>query len=46
MTAQRSFPTDPLTPWGEIVPSMPPMTVDDLHAIPDDGWTYELVQGE
>ncbi len=24
---------------------MPPMTVDELHAIPDDGWTYELVNG-
>jgi len=24
---------------------MPPMTVDDLHAIPDDGYVYELVQG-
>ncbi len=35
----------PLAPWAEIVPHMPPMTVDDLHAIPDDGWTYELVHG-
>ncbi len=35
----------PLAPWAEIVPHMPPMTVDDLHAIPDDGWTYELVDG-
>ena len=34
-----------LAPWAEIVPNMPPMTVDDLHAIPDDGYVYELVQG-
>lgn len=24
---------------------MPPMTVNELHAIPDDGWIYELVNG-
>jgi len=24
---------------------MPPMTTDELHAIPDDGWVYELVEG-
>ncbi len=38
-------PPPPLAPWAEIVSHMPPMTVDDLHAIPDDGWTYELVNG-
>ncbi len=45
MTAQRAFPPNPIAPWAEIVPNMPPMTVDDLHAMPDDGWAYELVQG-
>jgi len=45
MTAQRATPPDPIAPWAEIVPNMPPMTVDELHAIPDDGWSYELVQG-
>ena len=45
MTAQRAFPPRPLASWAEVVPNMPPMTVDDLHAIPDDGWIYELVQG-
>jgi len=45
MTAQRAHPPDPLAPWAEIVPNMPPMTVDDLHAIPDDGYVYELIQG-
>jgi Uma2 family endonuclease len=34
-----------VAPWAEIVPNMPPITVDELHAIPEDGWTYELVSG-
>ncbi len=45
MAAQRAATPDPIAPWAEIVPNMPPMTVDDLHAMPDDGWAYELVQG-
>src|SRR5690349_12828194 len=34
-----------VAPWAEIVPNMPPLTVDELHAIPEDGWAYELVNG-
>jgi len=45
MSTALHRPPPPLAPWAEIVPHMPPMTVDDLHAIPDDGWTYELVNG-
>ncbi len=45
MTAQRAHPPDQIAPWAEIVPNMPPMTTDELHAIPDDGYGYELVQG-
>lgn len=45
MTAQRSSTPDPIAPWAETVPNMPPMTVDELHAIPDDGWVYELIGG-
>jgi len=45
MSTALHRPPPPLAPWAEIVPHMPPMTVDDLHAIPDDGWTYELVHG-
>jgi len=45
MAAQRAHPPDPIAPWAEIVPAMPPMTTDELHAIPDDGWAYELVEG-
>jgi len=45
MAAQRAHPPDPLAPWAEIVPNMAPMTTDELHAIPDDGYGYELVQG-
>jgi hypothetical protein len=46
MTALRAYPPDPIAPWAEIVPGAPyPMTADELHAIPDDRWGYELVQG-
>jgi Uma2 family endonuclease len=35
-----------VAPWAEPVPDAPyPMTVDQLMALPDDGWTYELVEG-
>lgn len=35
-----------LAPWAEIVPDAPyPMTVDDVLALPDDEWMYELVEG-
>jgi len=45
MSALRASPPHPIAPWAEIVPNMPPMTVDELHAMPNDGWSYELVQG-
>jgi len=46
MTALRAYPPDPIAPWAEIVPGAPyPMTVDEMDAIPDDRWAYELVQG-
>jgi Uma2 family endonuclease len=44
-TEPRARPANQIAPWAEIVPNMPPMTTDDLHAIPDDGWAYELVRG-
>ncbi len=44
MTAQRAYTPALIAPWAEIVPKMPPMTTDELHAIPDDGWAYELIQ--
>ena len=34
-----------LAPWTQIVPGVGPMTIDDLLALPDDGWQYELVEG-
>ncbi len=35
-----------LAPWAEVVPGAPyPMTVDDVLALPDDGWMYELIEG-
>lgn len=36
---------DTLAPWAEIVPHPKPMTEDDLMALADDGWRYELVEG-
>jgi Uma2 family endonuclease len=36
---------DTLAPWAEIVPDTGPMTTEDLLALPDDGWQYELVGG-
>lgn len=37
---------DTLAPWAEPVPDAPfPMTTDDLLALPDDGWMYELIEG-
>jgi len=37
MTTPRAFIPDLVAPWAETVPNMPPMTIDELHAIPDDG---------
>lgn len=34
-----------LAPWAEIVPGRGPTTVDELLALPDDGWRYEVVEG-
>lgn len=45
MTALRAVPSDSVAPWAEIVPDMPLMTTDELDLLPEDGWTYELVNG-
>ena len=45
MSQAQAFPPDSLAPWAEIVPNVPPMTDDDLLALPDDEWQYELVEG-
>jgi Uma2 family endonuclease len=38
--------SDTLAPWAEPVPDAPyPMTADDLLALADDAWQYELVDG-
>lgn len=35
-----------LAPWAEVVPGAKiPMTASELLSLPDDGWTYELVEG-
>jgi len=46
MAALRAHPPNPVAPWAEVAPDVPyPMTVDELHALPDDGWAYELLNG-
>ncbi|MGH2410307.1 MAG: Uma2 family endonuclease [Chloroflexota bacterium] len=45
MKVLLAFQPAPLAPWAEIVPDVPPMTVDELHDLPEDGWQYELVAG-
>jgi len=46
MAAQHAYPPGPVAPWAEVVPGASyPMTSDALRALPDDGWTYELVHG-
>ena len=34
-----------LAPWAELVPDAGSMTVDQLLALPQDEWMYELVEG-
>lgn len=36
---------DTLAPWAERVPDAPPMTADELLALPEGEWQYELVDG-
>ena len=38
-------PSGTLAPWAEAVRTDMPLHVDDLAALPDDGWQYELVEG-
>ena len=45
MSEARAYPPDQLAPWAELVPDASTMTVDELLALPDDGWRYELVEG-
>jgi Uma2 family endonuclease len=42
---QILHPFDTLAPWADAVPGVGPLTVDDLLALPGDGWQYELVEG-
>lgn len=43
-THAHSIPPNP-APWAEVVTDMGPVTVDILLTIPDDGYTYEVVDG-
>ena len=35
-----------LAPWAELVPDVGPMMIDQLLALPQDLWIYELVDGQ
>ncbi len=37
--------TTPRAPWAEPVPGHDHMTAEELWALPEDGWLYELVEG-
>ena len=45
MSTAHARPPDPLAPWAEIVPTISPVTVAVLLTMPDDGYTYEVVEG-
>lgn len=46
-TAARVLPPESVAPWAEIVPNMPPLTMEEFLDYPDDGdgYRYELVDG-
>ena len=45
MAEARTLASDTLAPWAEIVPGRGYTTVDDMLALPDDDWRYEVVEG-
>ena len=42
--AQIQSPRSP-APWAEVVPGYGPVGVDILLEMPDDGYTYEVIEG-
>ena len=44
LPADRDTSRSP-APWAEVVPGHGPAIVDDLLALPDDGYVYEVVEG-
>lgn len=45
MSTAAQLPSPPIAPWAEAVPGYPPVTVDILLTLPDDGYRYEVVEG-
>jgi Uma2 family endonuclease len=43
--AAYAYPPRSPAPWAEIVPGYGPVAVDILLSLPDDGYTYEVVEG-
>jgi Uma2 family endonuclease len=44
-TAHATHRPRNLAPWGKLLPGDGRTRIDDLLALPDDGWRYELVEG-
>jgi len=40
-----AYPPHSPAPWAEVVPNHGPATVDELLTLPDDGYSYEVVEG-
>jgi Uma2 family endonuclease len=45
MNTAHALPSAVIAPWAEPVPTAGPVTVDILLTLPDDGYTYEVVEG-
>lgn len=45
MAEAHARSAEPLAPWGDIAPHAGVMTEEDLLALPEDGWQYELIEG-
>jgi Uma2 family endonuclease len=45
MSTAHALPSAVIAPWAELVPTPGPVTVDLLLTLPDDGYTYEVVEG-
>jgi len=41
MSYAHALPPPSPAPWAAVVPGMPPMTVDEVSLLPDDGWQIE-----
>ncbi len=45
MAEAHARSAEPAAPWGEVVSHTGVMTEEELLALPEDGWQYELIEG-